>query len=291
MDEVLKKLLSSELLSEETRAEISEQWTKSVEAFRQQLREEETLKLRAEFSQQWINERDELINKVDAFVAEALNNELTELKSDIEQYRDLQAEMAQRLVEEKHRLAEEVAKELDQLVDKLDAFLEMQLTAELTELKEDLELVKQNQFGKQIFEAFVNTYAKHYVDESSVQAQLALAESKLQDVQRQLSVVEADRNKMLREAEMERVLAPLTGPKREQMAMILKPVETAKLQESYNHFIGRILREDTSAIKPGVLTESVKQTTVVTGEPATTTAATGKSKADAETLRLAGLGR
>ena len=40
MDEILKKLLQSELLSEESKAEISEQWTASVEAFKTQVREE-----------------------------------------------------------------------------------------------------------------------------------------------------------------------------------------------------------------------------------------------------------
>lgn len=273
MDEILKKLLQSELLSEESKAEISEQWTASVEAFKTQVREEVSGEVRSELAGQWITERDELITKVDGFVAEALTNEIAELRGDIERFRDLEVELAEKLVEEKQRLAEEVAAELDELVDKIDAFFEMRLTAEMEELSEDLAIVKENDFGRKMFEAFASTYAAHYVDEDAVQSKLAVAESKLADAETQLEALEVERNKMIREAKMEQILSPLTGSKREQMAMVLKSVDTNRLEESYKFFIGRILKEDTAQAAPGAkpLNESKptpSATTVVTGEPA-----------------------
>lgn len=266
MDEILNKLLQSELLSEETKAEISEQWKASVEAFKTQVREEVSGEVRSELASQWITERDELITKVDGFVAEALTKEIEELKGDIERFRDLEAEYAEKLVEEKHKLAAEVAEELDGLVDKIDAFFEMRLSAEMEELKEDLDVVKQNDFGRKIFEAYASTYANNYVDEDAVQSKLVVAESKLADAERALRTLEEERNKMVREAKLEAILAPLTGTKREQMAMVLKGVDTARLEESYKFFIGRILKEDAKA----PLNESKPEgrTTVVTGEPA-----------------------
>ena len=39
MDEILQKLLSSELLSEDAKAEISTQWTSAVDGFKQTVRE------------------------------------------------------------------------------------------------------------------------------------------------------------------------------------------------------------------------------------------------------------
>lgn len=264
MDEILNKLLQSELLSEETKAEISEQWTTSLEAFKTQVREEVSGEVRAELASQWITERDELITKVDGFVAEALTKEIAELKGDIERFRDLEAEYAEKLVEEKHKLAGEVAAELDGLVDKIDAFFEMRLAAEMEELKEDLEIVKQNDFGRKIFEAYAATYAHNYVDEDSVQSKLVVAESKLADAERALQALEDERNKMIREAKMEQILSPLTGKKREQMAMVLKGVDTARLEESYKFFIGRILKEDAEPTQP--LNEGKKPTTVVTGD-------------------------
>lgn len=292
MDEILNKLLQSELLSEETKAEISEQWTASVETFKTQVREEVSAEVRSELAGQWITERDELITKVDGFVAEALTKEIEELKGDIERFRDLEAEYAEKLVEEKHKLAAEVAEELDSLVDKIDAFFEMRLSAEMEELKEDLEVVKQNDFGRKMFEAFASTYAQHYVDEDAVQSKLVVAESKLADAEQQLAKLEEERNKMIREAKMEEVLSPLTGKKREQMEMVLRNVDTARLEESYKYFIGRILKEDEQAPASKPLNENAQKpapTNLVTGEQPAAEPKIVESTQLSEFKRLAGL--
>jgi len=293
MDEILKKLLESELLSEETKAQISEQWTTAVDAFKTQVREEVSLTVRSELAEQYIAERDELVAKVDGFVTEALVKEVAELKADIERFRDLEAEHATKLVEEKHRLAEEVAAELDDLVDKIDAFFEVRLAEELEELKEDLEVVKQNEFGKRIYEAFASTFATAHVDEDSVAAQLRIAESKLADAEKALNESEEQRNRLVREAKLDELLVNLTGKKRESMEMVLKNIETSRLEESYKFFIGRILKEDAAA-PAATLTEGKtgdKKTTVVTGDTAPVpTPSTQLDEGLARTLRLAGVG-
>jgi len=291
MDEILQKLLQSELLSEETRAEISEQWNTAVDAFKTQVREETSMAVRAELAEQWIVERDELVTKVDSFVADALIKEMTELKADIERFRDLEAEYAEKLVEEKHKLAEEVASELDQLVDKIDAFFEVRLAAELDELKEDIEVVKQNEFGRRIYEAFASTFATAHVDEDSVASKLKIAEAKLADAEKALASSEEHRLAMVRESKLEKLLASLTGKKREQMEMVLKNVETDRLEESYKFFIGRILKEDVAPA--ATLTEGMvddKQTTVVTGDaPVEIAAAPQLDEGLAKLQRLAGI--
>jgi hypothetical protein len=295
MDEILNKLLQSELLSEETKAEISEQWTSSVEAFKTQVREEVSGQVRLELAEQWAGERDELIAKVDTFVAEALTKEIAELQGDIDRFRDLEAEYAEKLVEEKHKLAAEVATELDGLVDKIDQFFEMRLAAEMEEFQEDLEVVKQNEFGREIFEAFAKTYGESYVDEDAVQSKLTIAEQKLADAEAALAEREEKLNKMVREAKLEQVLGSLTGKKREQMAMVLRNIETSRLEESYKFFIGRIMKEDAEpAAKPAatVVTESAKpvhKTTVVTGEPETIVESQGAGDRLANLRRLAGI--
>jgi len=297
MDEILKKLLESELLSEESKAEISAQWTTSVDTFKTQVREEVGNEVRLQLSEQWLAEREELITKVDSFVAEALTKEIAELKGDIERFRDLETEYAEKLVEEKHKLASEVATELDELVDKIDAFFEMRLSSEMDELREDLDVVKQNEFGRRIFEAFVGEYAKSYVDEDAVQSKLSVAESKLTDAEKRLGEKEDQLNKMVREAKMEQVLSSLTGKKREQMAMVLRNVDTDRLEESYKFFIGRILKEGEAAPAAApVLKEAVatgQKTTIVTGEPTSTDGTQAKAAQVTENLahlkRLAGI--
>ena len=121
---------------------------------------------------------------------------------------------------------------------------------------------------------------------------MVVAEGKLADAEKQLSALEDERNKMIREAKMEQVLSPLTGKKREQMAMVLKNVDTARLEESYKFFIGRIIQEEKPA-SAAALTEAAaqEQTTVVTGNaPAVVVqASTAVSSTLTEMKRLAGI--
>lgn len=292
MDEILQKLLQSELLSEETKTEISEQWTASVELFKTQVREDVSNEVRLQLSEQWIVERDQLVEKVDTFVAEALLKEVEELKADIERFRDLEAEYAEKLVEEKHRLASEVAEELDQLVDKIDAFFEVRLGAELEELKEDIAVVKQNEFGRRIYEAYASTFAQVHIDEDTASGKLKIAESKLADAEKALAQAEEQRNRMVRESKLDKLLSSLTGKKREQMEMVLKSIETDRLEESYKFFIGRILKEDAAPAAASTLTEgsTEKRTTVVTGDaPVVQTAPAAINEEVARAKRLAGL--
>ena len=269
MDEILQKLLNSELLSEEARAEISTQWTTAIEEYKTTVREDVTMAVRGEIAEQWANERDSLIENVETFVAKKLEEEIEELRHDIERFRDLEAEYAEKIVEEKHAMAETLSEELDQLVDKMDAFFDLRLTEEFKELREDLEIVKQNEFGRKIFEAFATEFNGAHIDEDSIQSKLQAAVAKLGDAESTIAKLEESSAKMVRESKLEKILAPLNGKKREQMSFVLQNVETSRLEEAYNHFIGRVLKEEQSpaasqeeAVQP--LVESV----VVTGDDA-----------------------
>lgn len=252
MDEILQKLLESELLSESTRTELSEQWQASVESFKQSVREEVQTEVRAELAESWVSEREQLVQKLDGFLSEALSTELTELKSDVERFRDHEAAQAGKIVEMRKTMAEQVAGEMDSLVDKLDEFLEKRLAAEFKELREDIEVARQNDFGRKIFEAFQTTFNTGFVDEASVQAKLNITESKLAAANKKLKAIESEKSEIVRESKMNQVLSPLSGAAREQMQIILKSVPTEKLEESYKHFISRVLREsaDKPAAKP-----------------------------------------
>jgi hypothetical protein len=291
MDEILQKLLSSELLSEDAKAEISTQWTTAVDGFKQTVREEVTLEVRNELAEQWATERDALVEKVDTFVAEKLLEEINELKADIAEYHDLKVEAAEKLVEAKHQMAEQLAEELDQLVDKMDAFFELRLKEEVAELKEDLEVVVQNNFGRKIFEAFASEFQLSHIDEESTVAKLQAVTAKFEDATAAIARLEGENAKIVRESKMEKILAPLSGKKREQMEFVLAGIETNRLEEAYNHFIGRVLKEDVPVVnKPTVAAQPLNEgaNVVVTGdEPA----AAAQKKVDkfAELRRLAGM--
>lgn len=297
MDEILQKLLSSELLSEDAKAEISTQWKASIEQYKTTVKEEVSMKVRSEIAEQWASERDALIENVETFVSKKLEEEITELKSDIERFRDLEAEYAEKIVEEKHVMAEKLSLELDQLVDKMDAFFELRLQEEFSELREDLEIVKQNEFGRKIFEAFAHEFNTSHIDEDSIQSKLSVTLAKLKDAESTISKLEESQAEMIRESKLEKILAPLSGKKREQMKFVLSNVETPRLEEAYNNFIGRVLKEDFASEKEQPeagekatqLTES--SSVVVTGNESSETPAKQAAAGDkyAHLKKLAGM--
>lgn len=239
MDELLKKLLESELLTSETKKELEE-------AFRLQLEEvkkQTEIETRAQLTEQWINERDALIEAIDVKVQEFLVEEMNELKKDIENFRDLEAEYAGKIVEEKTKLAQQLNTELDQLVENLDTFLEMRLAKEFSELREDIEEVRKANFGRKIFEQFVETFKEEFVDEDSVEAELHETKHQLNNVLDSLAEAEAKLASFERDKEMDKVLAPLSGKSRDIMEAILSKVETNQLAETYTKYLSHILRE------------------------------------------------
>jgi hypothetical protein len=287
MDEVLQKLLSSELLSEDAKAEISTKFTASVNAYKAAIREEVSLEVRAEISEQWTTERDALVANVQTFVETKLTEELNDLKADIERFRDLEAEFAEKIVEEKYNMAAQLEEEMEDLVNKMDAFFELRLNEEFEELREDLDVVKQNQFGRQIFEAFATEFNKSYVDEDSTQAKLTEALEQLEKMNEKVGVLEESKAEIVRETKLERILAPLSGKKREQMEFVLQNVETSRLEEAYKHFIGRVLKEDPAQTGGDkTLNES---TSIVTGDDSSDSQKVAAGDKFSQLRKLAGI--
>jgi hypothetical protein len=262
MEEILKKLLESDVLSEDTKTELQEAWEEAVKLKKAEITEQVTLDVRAELAEQWVKERDVVITKLDSFVSEQIETEFNELRSDIENFRDLEAEYAGKLVVEKQKIAESMNEELNILIDKIDEFFDVRLAEELDELKDDLEFARQNDFGRKIFEAFSAEFS-NYVDEDAIQSKLAVTEAKLIDAQAALLEAEKETGKLLREQKLGALLKPLSGAKREQMEFVLQNIETKKLDEAYGHFIGRIITEETAAT---TITEGAKTTEVKTGD-------------------------
>jgi hypothetical protein len=265
MHEILKKLLENQILSEETKTEITEAWDVAVQRFT----EDKSAEIRTELVEQFVQERDMLAEKVQAFVEERFAAEVAELKEDIEKYRDLEADYAEKLVEEKKQIAVKLAEEIDMLVDKLDSFLEERIAAEMSELQEDLQEAQKASLGKKIFEAFKSEFAEYAkTDEKALEGQVARLEDQIASLKESLSKAEQDRVDALRESKMDQILSPLSGVKREQMAILLSNVATEKLEESYKIYIGKVLKEEKQEEKQTIV-ESVtnkKQTVVSTGD-------------------------
>lgn len=287
--EFLKQILGNDLLNEDTRAELTEAFTTQLNEFKQTVREEVEADVRAELGAQFASDREALMTKLDGFLSEAIGKEVSEFKADIDRFRDHEVEQASKIVEMRQAVAEAAAKQLDTLVDRLDVFLEERLKSEFSELQEDLQLARENDLGRKIFEAFRSDFETNFVDSESVQAKLNAAQGKLAESKAEIKRLKEAQSAALRESKLSQVLQPLTGVAREQMSLILKSVETDKLEESYKRYIGRVLAEGQNPAKKP-LTEGAQHTQVKTGDGTTQTEEapkTGLTESQREELRRA----
>lgn len=241
MDEILQKLLESELLSEEAKTEIKTKF----EAFVAEVKEQTSLEVKSQLTEEFVKAREELVESVNAKVDSFLEEELEELRGDLENFRDLEVEYAEKLLEEKEALAVQLGEELDELVNKIDAFLEVRLSEELAELAEDIEVIKKDSFGRKIFEAYAQEYARSFAaPDDSAEKKVATLEDQLADAKETIATMESAQRKADRARKLDELLAPLTGTKHEHMKLLLSSVSTEKLEEAFNRYIGRVLKEE-----------------------------------------------
>jgi hypothetical protein len=264
MDELLKKLLEANILTEDTKVELEAAFQTQLDEAREVVKAETAETVRAELTEQWITERDQLIEAVETKVNVFLGREISELQEDISRFRDLEAEAAEKLVEAKEEMAVALQSDMTQLVEKLNTFLEMRLTAELDELKDDLQEAKTLQFGREIFEGFVKEYRTSFVNEDGVEAELAESRQRLADTEARLEEAQSKIDKAARDTKLATLLQPLEGKQRDVMESILTNVATADLEEGYKTFIGRVLKE--SQVTESQSTEEKEDKVLAEGE-------------------------
>ena len=263
MNELLEKLLGSDLLTDEVRAELAEAFKAAVAAeVEVQVTEAkaaldaEKEALVVEYAAQFAADREALIEAIDTKVEEMLQENLTELADDIANFRDLEVEFAAKLVEEKAVLAEAVERDLTQLIERLDTFLELRISDEMEELKESIEEVKKVNLGRRIFETFKDEFEQFSNAENGLaELQAKLDEANAAIANRDAQLVEAKKEieATTRKETLENVLSSLQGRPREIMEAILSSFPTEKLQETYDKFINRVLHE---SVKPNSEKES-----------------------------------
>lgn len=248
--ELLEQVFANEVLTEETRAAMADTLEKAItEAVATQVAEERVKieeEVKVQMAAQFAADREALIEALDTKVEEMLKEELAELAGDISDFRDLEVEYANRMVEERAKLQEAVEKDMQELVERLDTFLEMRLSEEVNELKESIEEVRKNNLGRKIFEAFKGELEAFVSVDSGVdalQAQLdeanAALAAKAEELKEAQKAIEANDRKV----KLEETLSSLQNRPREIMEAILATVETDKLQETYDKFIDRVLHE------------------------------------------------
>lgn len=257
MNELLKKLLESNVLSEDTKTQLEEAIASQMADAIKEAKEVATEEAKLAMAEQWLEARDALIEALDTKVTELLVAEVEDLKEDIAAFRDLEVESAAKLQEAKLELAETVKTDMKELVAQLDTFLTLQIDEEFAELKTDIMEAKKLDFGRRVFESFMDEYQVKFVSEDETHAKLAEAEAKLQTVEAKLNEAMTTKARMERTITLEGLLEPLAGHQRSLMETILAKVETKDLEKSYNKFIGRVLKESAPAPETAPIVEGV----------------------------------
>jgi hypothetical protein len=220
----------------------------------------------------------ENMGKLETFLVDALAKEIAEFHQD---KKDL-AETKVRLVKESREKFEAIKTSfITKSAAVVESAVKSNLTREMTQLKEDIEASRKNDFGRRIFESFASEYAASYLNEKSETVKLHnLLKQKEAELTEAAKIV-ADTQKLVESREtqlrvardlaerkeiMGELLGPLSGEKRTVMRELLESVQTGKLHSAYEKYLPAVIDNGSSAKRKSTLTESKKEnTTEITG--------------------------
>ena len=240
--------------------------------------------------------------KLEDFVMEQLTTELNDFHQDKQ---DLLTEKVKLVKEGKKMIAETKREFISKASAKLASIVESTVTGELSTLKEDIMLAKENMFGRKIFETFATEFMSSHLAEGTQVSKLslelldmktALAES-ASTISEKETLIESTNKKLKRVNEraerntvMADLLKPLSKDKRELMSNLLESVATSKLTVAYDKYIGTVLNETVSTTKRTTQKLNESRTSEVTGDKTSTHDQSTESNADIINLKkLAGI--
>lgn len=214
----------------------------------------------------------ENFGKLEGFVLEQLTKELNEFHDD----KQALAEQKVRMVQEgKKVIAEARANFIKKSAEKIESLLENVITGELKTLKEDIQVAKENEFGRKIFETFAAEFMTSTLAEGTQVAQLSkqieelnlqLDESKKVIADSEQAIMEARRDAKVqkdlnnRKAIMSEMMSPLSKEKREVMSTLLESVKTSQLKNAFDKYLPVVLNEDTSRVAKRTKAKLVEST-------------------------------
>jgi hypothetical protein len=199
------------------------------------------------------------VAKLESFVVKNLSKELVEFASDKKE-----------LVNARVRLVAEAKDQLNtvkkQFITKAATVVEKAVTEglrkELSQLKEDVEVARKNNFGQRIFEAFSREFkSSHYNETAEINKlrgklnkaiQVVESAKKAAGAQKQLAEstkkeLVAIKESAARAEIMGKLLGPLGNKQRAIMEDLLKTAPTSKLNESFDKYLSSVLNESAPA--------------------------------------------
>ena len=238
--------------------------------------------------------------KLEQFIVHALAREIKEFAQD-----------KQAVVEAKVKLVAEGRKQLEALksrfvsesAQRVGAAVTKHLKGEMSQLKEDIKVARENNFGRRIFESFASEFSvTHLNDKAETRKllnQLQLKDQQLEESTQQVNqakkLVETKEREVriikesnLREKTMAELLSTLNEEKATVMKNLLESVQTPRLQNAFDKYLPAVLNTGAAKKPKAALSESVQ---VLTGDKQTVKQEVDMEQRDnvIDIKRLAGL--
>ena len=208
--------------------------------------------------------------KLEKFIVHALAKEIKEFATD----KQAVVEARVKLVSEgREKLEELKAKFVAESAKRINAAVTSHLKGELSQLKEDIKVARENNFGRKLFEAFAGEFSVTHLNEKAEtrklqtilqQKEVQLAEATAKAEEAKKLVESKDREVRIikestqREKAMNELLSSLVPEKAQVMKTLLESVQTPKLKSAFDKYLPAVL--NTGSEKVGAkttLTESV----------------------------------
>jgi hypothetical protein len=241
------------------------------------------------------------VSKLESFVIKALAEEIQEFEQD----KQAVVETKVRLIAgAKDKLAELQQNFVARSAELVKESVTRKLESEMTQLKEDIQMARENMFGRQLFEAFASEFAVTHLNENKeirkLQAVVAAKEQALQEAREQaeqaVMIVESKEKeiKVIKESTerqgiMAGLLKPLNKEKAAVMSELLESVQTAKLQSTYDKYLPAVLNNTAKPAAQSKTMLSESRVEVTGDKSANTTLVEDNGNNVFEIKRLAGL--
>lgn len=214
----------------------------------------------------------ENFSKLEQFIVHALAKEINEFAID---KRDL-AETKVKLVREARSKFDDIRQRfIKQSAKVVESVVTKKLTAEIKQLKEDVDSARNNDFGRRLYEAFAQEYAGSFLNEKSETSKLLkiiakkdqeLAEAKnavteknhlVESKEREIRVT---KDLMERKQVMAELMSPLNGDKRAVMQELLESVKTDRLHSAFDKYLPAVMDGAQKKVVKTTLNESTQIT-------------------------------
>lgn len=205
--------------------------------------------------------------KLEEFIVESLAKEITEFDTDRKDLVETKVKLVKTAKNELNKLKENFIKRSAKTVS---TTVSRALSHELSQLKEDVEQARKNDFGRKLFEAFSQEYSASYMNEKSElgrmakilktkEKQLAEAKKVAHDAKILAESQQRKHKKLLTESKRNGVIAELVNPLNPEqqriMRDLLESVQTDRLQSAFDRYLPTVINGEPEKRK-ATLTES-----------------------------------